>query len=436
MMKTELAYYDVFPKVFQTGKTAAVTVHPLGAHAAFQDDLHFVVTVIPMRDTNLFRQQEYSYPKYEIVPERGSLHFTHCFSAEGPHALVIEVKDEDVPRLQGKAEKKILELRLYALEEDLFRQKPYRGDLHCHSMRSDGAESPPVIAANIRKAGYDFLAITDHEKFEPSLEAMEAYRGVPVDLLLLSGEEICFNNSYDVIHVCGKHSVREIIDKDPEACERQLKEIMEGRKGEGEYNTREIAFCLWCRDEIHKADGLMILPHPCWIYYRAYNIPYKMYEYLLRTKPFDAFELTGGNNREEHQAQINFWQEMRSRGVSVPITGSSDNHRTVNGGYFDRSKMLAFCDSLEREKIMEAVRSGQVVAIEQYTGEELPRLYGSLRYTEYAFFLLNEYFPLHDELCFEEGRLMKDYVCGDEKAAAALTGLHGRSAAMMNKYWA
>ena len=38
----------------------------------------------------------------------------------------------------------------------------WRGNLHTHSDRSDGALSPQETAQVYRDAGYDFLAITDH----------------------------------------------------------------------------------------------------------------------------------------------------------------------------------------------------------------------------------------------------------------------------------
>jgi hypothetical protein len=38
----------------------------------------------------------------------------------------------------------------------------YRGNLHTHSTRSDGAKSPADVAAIYRENGYDFLALTDH----------------------------------------------------------------------------------------------------------------------------------------------------------------------------------------------------------------------------------------------------------------------------------
>lgn len=38
----------------------------------------------------------------------------------------------------------------------------FRGNLHCHSDRSDGALAPAEVVRAYRAAGYDFVAITDH----------------------------------------------------------------------------------------------------------------------------------------------------------------------------------------------------------------------------------------------------------------------------------
>lgn len=44
----------------------------------------------------------------------------------------------------------------------------YKGNLHTHSTRSDGARDPADVCAAYREAGYDFLALSDHflEKFD------------------------------------------------------------------------------------------------------------------------------------------------------------------------------------------------------------------------------------------------------------------------------
>jgi hypothetical protein len=41
-----------------------------------------------------------------------------------------------------------------------------RGNLHCHSNRSDGLVDPEDVAAAYREAGYDFICLSDHYEAE------------------------------------------------------------------------------------------------------------------------------------------------------------------------------------------------------------------------------------------------------------------------------
>lgn len=51
------------------------------------------------------------------------------------------------------------------MARDLLREDEgrfFRGNLHCHSDRSDGLLNPEQVAASYRNAGYDFIALSDH----------------------------------------------------------------------------------------------------------------------------------------------------------------------------------------------------------------------------------------------------------------------------------
>jgi hypothetical protein len=53
----------------------------------------------------------------------------------------------------------------YLMEQDLLKAgngRFFRGNLHCHSDRSDGMRTPEAVAAAYRDAGYDFIALSDH----------------------------------------------------------------------------------------------------------------------------------------------------------------------------------------------------------------------------------------------------------------------------------
>ena len=118
--------------------------------------------------------------------------------------------------------------------------------------------------------------------------------------------------------------------------------------------------------------------------------------------------------------------EQLQKGRHIPVVGSSDSHGTDPARYFGQSKTVVFAKALDSTSVCSAVRESYSVAIDSMPKESV-RVYGQFRLVKYVRFLLENYFPGHDSLCFEEGRLMRDYVCGEESAAQALESLHGRT---------
>ena len=45
------------------------------------------------------------------------------------------------------------------------KNKMLKGGLHTHTTRSDGKLTPEEVIKLFKKAGYDFLALTDHRKY-------------------------------------------------------------------------------------------------------------------------------------------------------------------------------------------------------------------------------------------------------------------------------
>jgi hypothetical protein len=309
--------------------------------------------------------------------------------------------------------------------------------MHVHSFRSDGKEAPAVVVSAYRKAGFDFLALTDHEQYEPSLEAINAFKDAPIDLKIFPGEEVHppgDNTHY--VSFAGNYSVNSIFRNEKGRYERETEEIAQSIEVPAGINRFKYASCLWVCREIKKAEGLSIMVHPHWIHEDAFHVRETMCLYMLKNAPFDAFELTSGQTQIENQIQISLWQQLRSEGHAIPVVGSSDSHGTeIPVTHFNVSKMAVLAERCNKESIIGAVRDKRVVVLEQYAGESFPRLYGEYRYAAYMLFLLTEYFPLHDELCFEEGRLMKEYAAGDKDAALLLKAIQGRCAALMNKCW-
>ena len=66
-----------------------------------------------------------------------------------------------------------------------------RGNLHAHTLFSDGVKSPAELIAAYEALGYDFLAITDHEDLVGD-EYWRALRQLSPRLLLFQGVELSY----------------------------------------------------------------------------------------------------------------------------------------------------------------------------------------------------------------------------------------------------
>ena len=450
-MRTVLEYYEIYPKVYLAGERSRVTVRALGRHAAFGAGTTWRIRVIPMNDSaDHLRHpfsQEHPYcsahpaadhqsgerEKRIMTSEEMQLSFEWVFPSEQEYTLEI-LQESRQGEAGGRQPGRRLEQKVYAVERDLFGRIPLKGNMHMHSFRSDGKEAPEIVAASYRRAGYDFIAITDHARYEPSLEAIDAYRDVPLDLKMFPGEEVhAPDNNIHIINFAGLSSVNEWIrghvKEYYEACEQRRRDL--GLPDEFRYF--EYASSQWVFDQIRQSGGLAILAHPNWIWCGSYNIPSDLYRRFLKDGGFDALELINGGNRpEENEAQIAVWQEERAHGSQAVATGSDDSHGSVNGEYFDNAKTYVLARSSERSDILSAIRSSRCIAALQYRGESA-HYYGDARMIAYMAFLEREYFPVHDDMCIEEGRMMKAYVCGEASAASRLNMLYGQTRALAER---
>ena len=446
MVKLELTNYDIFPKVFKCDTPVEVTIKPLGLHVAFSGE--YTIQVRAFNEGNSARYPERNNLKeYPVTPcEDGCIRFTHTYKDEQEHYVDI-VRDG----------KRVVRLSVYSLYEDLVGRYPFRGDLHMHTTRSDGNQAPAIVAANYRKNGYDFLAMTDHDSYYPSLEAINAYKDVPIEYNLVTGEEIHLEgNDIHIVNFGGKYSVNALMPGDHhmdvgdgkdlrsldgecpdvisvEEYKRQVNELAETLNIPEGIEKFTYAACVWIFNHIRKADGLGIFAHPYWLQ-NVLHVPESLTEYIMATQPFDAFEVLGGENYfEQNGWQTIRYYEDRAKGRRYPIVGSTDSHSSVHNRNALIASTIVFAPENTREGIVYSIKDFYSVAVDSISTEL--RIVGEMRFVRYATFLLREFFPLHDELCFEEGRLMKDYACGEEGAEETLRFISGRMKKQREKYF-
>ncbi len=456
-MTNELHNYDIFPKVFPKDKEIEITIKPLGEHAAFTKD-EYTMQICPLTtgtrraypDTSTFSDE------FKVKPDAdGCIRIKHVFRGEQEHFIRF-LKDD---------KKKDFQLSVYSVDEDLVGRYPFAGDLHMHTFRSDGKQSPAIVAANYRRHGYDFLAITDHRRFYPSLEAIDAYKDVDIEYTLIPGEEVHMpkgdphhGNDVHMVNFGGKYSVNALIKES--AHVEEVGECKEKRSIDGNCpdtmsqeefwalidayaDTLDIpegverfpfACCAWITEQIRKGDGLSIFAHPYWIA-DVYHVPDSLSDAMFDKKAFDAFEVLGGENYfQQNGFQTIYYYEQCAKGNKVPIVGSTDSHSSINNRNGFICSTIVFAPENTRESLIGSIKDFYSVAVDTISTEY--RIVGDFRLTRYATFLYENFFPLHDELCYEEGLLMKRYVTGEEDAEAQLKAIQGRMKRQREKYFA
>ncbi len=413
-MKLLLENYTVFPCVVRSGENTTVTIAPKGKHAAFEAGRAYTVRLMPM-EHSIEPLPNTAFPSVTVTPVDGVLRFSYVFTGEERYQIRV-LPDPDLPEH--------LRFDVFSLSDELYALRPFHGDLHVHTMYSDGKEEPAVVAANYRKHGYDFLAITDHRKYAPSLEAIERVGRFDTDLKLYPGEEVHCKDSYlHYIAFGNASSLNDIIINTPDVFDREVEEIARTLELPEGFNRRQAAIYHWCVRKVRSFGGVGIFPHPHWIA-RVYHVPTEMIDYVFDQRLFDAFELLGGQTVIENNMQTAYYYDKCARlGGLLPVVGSSDSHGTVDVNWFDWTSTIAFAKSAD--EILAAVRGGMTVALEHYPGEQT-RIHGSYRLARYAQFLLEWYYPQHKEMCYEEGRLLKKAVLGCEESARLLSTLKGR----------
>ena len=419
--------YRVTPRLVRSGVPTTVTVTPLGKSMAFDDKQEYIVRFVPKEIYNdTFIDRPAQFDTVRATPKDGAITVTYTFYEEQEWVLSILTPEEEEKKAKPR------EFHVYSLFDDLYERNPYRGDLHVHSTGSDGSEEASVVAANYRKYGFDFMAMTDHHNWKPSDDIIKTYADVPLGLKLFHGEEVHLGTIIHIVSFNANRSITELYRANTDQIRAQLQEEAKKLDTPWGVDAYEFAYRRWICEQIRAAGGMCIVPHPYWIHKpHIFNMNSRMLEYIFATGTCDAFELTGGQSVEENNYQLTFYHEMRAKGIDIPICGSSDSHGTDKSVYFGISQTMLFAKDKEYESIREAMLGHYSVAVEQEYGEEI-RIHGHYRMVKYARFLIDYYFPGHDELCVEEGVLMREYAMGNAAAGEALRALDGRVDKYMN----
>jgi predicted metal-dependent phosphoesterase TrpH len=102
-----------------------------------------------------------------------------------------------------------------------------RGDLHLHSVRSDGTEPPEQVIASAHRYGLQTVALTDHDTTAGWAEAADA--AVSLGMTLLPGMELSAHHEWRSVHLLAY-----LFDPDDAPLRAETDRIREARLGRAE----------------------------------------------------------------------------------------------------------------------------------------------------------------------------------------------------------
>src|ERR671930_593 len=171
---------------------------------------------------------------------------------------------------------------------------PGRADLHSHTDRSDGSDSPQDVAAFAAALGLDVLAVTDHDTLEGAFRAADhcAASGGPEVVI---GEEVTSRDG----HIIGLF----------------LERLVEPGMPAGD-----------TVQAIHDQGGVAIAAHPFWhTAERRGRPPHGVGVAALREVGFDAVEVRNGGVTPS-MAAANRTARAAARDLGLVGVGGSDAH--------------------------------------------------------------------------------------------------------------
>ncbi|WP_394827784.1 CehA/McbA family metallohydrolase [Pendulispora albinea] len=204
----------------------------------------------------------------------------------------------------------------------------YRGDLHLHTVHSDGKRLPAEVAAGARERKLDFFVSTEHN----TTSANAVWGDVAgSDLLIVSGEEVTTRNGHLVAAGIGPN---QWIDWRYRAEDAQLARFV---------------------GKIHRGGGLAIAAHP--------YCPFVGCDWKFGYADVDAIELWNGPWTGDDALAVALWDGMLRDYVQrkgprrwMPAVGSSDAHREPQ--IIGLPQTVVQARSLSRQGILDGVGAG------------------------------------------------------------------------------
>jgi hypothetical protein len=202
----------------------------------------------------------------------------------------------------------------------------YRGDMHLHTVHSDGRRTPAEVAAGARAAKLDYIVSTDHNT-SSTAGVWGRYAGP--DLLIIDGEEITTRNGHYT--ALG---------------------LPAGTWIDWRYRAADGALARFVQD-IHRAGGLAVAAHPLATCVAC--------GWRFGYAGLDAVEVWNGPWTADDEAVVANWDSLLVAGARsghwLPAVGDSDAHSEPQ--VIGLPHNVVHASDLEKGAILAAVKAGR-----------------------------------------------------------------------------
>jgi hypothetical protein len=203
----------------------------------------------------------------------------------------------------------------------------YSGSLHLHTKHSDGTVDPAAVADLARRAGFDFIALTDHNNTTHTREPM------PPSPLHIVGEEVTTPGGHASVWGLADGAW---IDFRVSPADSGAPDALNGLVAAA-----------------HKAGALFSISHP------VDNCAGCSWEQII-PDGVDAVEIWQ-NEKAPRDAEIAFWDRLLRAGRHVTAVGVADWHRLP--ARIDMAAVRVKADSLTERAVIDGIRSGRVMVM-------------------------------------------------------------------------
>jgi hypothetical protein len=167
----------------------------------------------------------------------------------------------------------------------------YRGDLHLHTIHSDGERHPGELVSDAQAGGLDFIVSTEHNTNAANRVWPMCRTG---SLLVIPGEEVTTRHGHWLAVGLPAHG------------------WFDWRYGPGDGVFPRFAA------EAREAGGLVVAAHP------AVPVPGSAWEFGFAD--VDALEVWNGRWNLDDELSLRIWQRLLRQGRHVVAVGGSDSH--------------------------------------------------------------------------------------------------------------